>query len=95
VEIRELQRSEFDAAARVLTRAMHENPIDVAVFGPNAKRRQRVLIPFFRRELGGLSNRGVLVGAFEGAQLLGVSCAARPGMCQPSEAGRAAIKQGG
>jgi GNAT superfamily N-acetyltransferase len=84
VEIRELQQSEFDAAARLLMRAMLNNPIDVAVFGRDAARRQRVMIPFFRRELSGLSNRGLLRGAFDGDELLGVCCAARPGLCQPS-----------
>jgi hypothetical protein len=64
VDIRELRPSEFVAAARLLTRAMHENPIDVAVFGPDPDRRQRVLFPFFRRELTGLAGRGLLIGAF-------------------------------
>ena len=84
VDIRELRPSEFVAAARLLTRAMHENPIDVAVFGPDPDRRQRVLFPFFRRELTGLAKRGLLIGAFDASVMQGVCCMARPGRCQPT-----------
>jgi ribosomal protein S18 acetylase RimI-like enzyme len=83
MEIRDLHRSEIDTAAGLLSRGMCDNPNNIAAFGPDADRRQKMLTVFFRRLLQSQFARGGFLGAFDGSTLLGVCGMAAPGRCQP------------
>jgi GNAT superfamily N-acetyltransferase len=83
--LRELHRAEVDGAARLLGRAMRDNPINVRAFGiQNDERRRRAVTRLFIPVLHGLYRRGFVVGAFCESTLVGVCGMARPGLCQPT-----------
>jgi GNAT superfamily N-acetyltransferase len=83
--LRELQRAELHGAARLLGRAMRDNPIDARAFGiQNDERRRRAVTRFFVPVLHGLYRRGLVLGAFCESTLVGVYGMARPGLCQPT-----------
>jgi ribosomal protein S18 acetylase RimI-like enzyme len=84
LNVRQLVRSELDAAADVLGRGMRDNPINIAAFGASAHHRQRALARFFRPALRGLYRRGEILGAFGEEILSGVCGMAPPGRCQPT-----------
>ena len=83
MEIRELQPSEITEAAKLLSRGMNDNPINVAVFGSDAGRRQATLARFFLAAMQGTFRRGKLVGAFSDGIMLGVCAMTPAGKCQP------------
>jgi len=84
MEIRQLRPSERQSAADLLSRAMRDNPINMAVFGPDDACRQRALALFFETALQGLERRGLVLGAFGDGAMLGVCGVAPPGQCQPA-----------
>jgi Acetyltransferase (GNAT) domain len=84
VSVRELARPELSEAARVLGRGMRDNPINVQAFGGTADHRVRALTRFFEAALGGLSQRGLILGAFHGSAIIGVCGMAPPGRCNPA-----------
>jgi ribosomal protein S18 acetylase RimI-like enzyme len=82
--LRELQKSELNFAAQLLGRSMCDNPVNVRAFGiENRERRTRAMSRFFLPVLEGLFGRGLVVGAFHDAKLVGVCGMARPQSCQP------------
>jgi ribosomal protein S18 acetylase RimI-like enzyme len=83
--LRELQRAELHGAARLLGRAMRDNPINVRAFCiQNDERRCRAVTGLFVPALQGLYRRGLVLGAFCEGTLVGVCGMARPGLCQPT-----------
>jgi ribosomal protein S18 acetylase RimI-like enzyme len=83
--LQELQSIELSEAAHLLGRGMCHNPANVRAFGiPDALYRSRALARFFVPVLQGLYRRGVILGAFRDATLVGVCGMARPGLCQPT-----------
>ena len=84
MEIRELRRSELDEAAKPLSRGMRDNPDHIAAFGLHVDRRRQVVDGFFRAVLPGLHMRGMILGAFDGAAMLGVCGLAPPSRRQPA-----------
>jgi hypothetical protein len=54
VEIRELRNLEIEEAARLLSRGMRDNPINIAAFGVDPMRRQEALARFFQAAMQGL-----------------------------------------
>jgi ribosomal protein S18 acetylase RimI-like enzyme len=82
--LRQLGPDGLDEAARVLGRGMRDNPINARAFGEDPERRGRALTRFFLPVLRGVYRRGLVVGAWQGDRLVGVSAAAPPGKCQPA-----------
>lgn len=83
--LRELQRAELHGAARLLGRAMRDNPINARAFSiQNDERRLRAVTRLFVPVLHGLYRRGLILGAFCESTLVGVFGMARPGLCQPT-----------
>ncbi len=83
VIVRQLGGADLEAAARLLGRGMRDNPINARAFGEDPERRTRALTRFFFPVLRGVHRRGIVMGAWRGDVLLGVSAAAPPGKCQP------------
>ena len=82
--LRELQKSELNGAAQLLGRGMCDNPVNARAFGIESReRRARAMSRFFLPVLEGLYGRGLIVGAFHEADLVGVCGMARPQSCQP------------
>ena len=82
--LRELQKSELNGAAQLLGRGMCDNPVNVHAFGIGSReRRAQAMSRFFLPVLEGLYGRGLIVGAFHEADLVGVCGMARPQSCQP------------
>src|SRR5262249_114136 len=78
-EIRELHRSQFHAAANLLARAMRDDPMHVAVFGPRALHRLGQLDRFFCALLPVMDQAPL--SAWEADSLIGVAGYFRPGTC--------------
>jgi ribosomal protein S18 acetylase RimI-like enzyme len=84
VTLRQLRRAELHEAANLLGRGMCDNPILVSVFRISDKeRRARALERFFARVVGGLYQRGLILGAFSESLLVAVCGMAPPGSCRP------------
>jgi hypothetical protein len=82
--LRELRRDELYLAAQLLGRGMCDNPMNVMTFGiAHRERRSRAMARFFLPVLQGLLARGLIMGAFDNACLVGVCVAACPRRCQP------------
>jgi GNAT superfamily N-acetyltransferase len=62
---------------------MRDNPNNERAFGLAGQAREIALGRFFRPVLGGVSGRGVVLGATVDGRLAGVCAMARPGCCQP------------
>jgi len=78
--LRTLRRAELPQAAGVAARALADNPINVAVYGPDHDRRVRRNEAAFRAFLPTLACP--LLGAYQGQTLVGVVGVAPPGTCQ-------------
>jgi GNAT superfamily N-acetyltransferase len=89
--IRQLLNHELLIAARLLSRAMCDNPIDVRAFGGEAARRRRSLERFYAPVLRGLSGRGQILGGFRDAEMIAVCAFAPPGHCQATLAEKVRI----
>jgi ribosomal protein S18 acetylase RimI-like enzyme len=85
VKLGQLRRTDLRPAARILGRAMRDNPVNVRAFAiSDAERRRRALERFFRPVLFGLHQRGLIYGAYRDNELIGICGIARPGFCQPT-----------
>lgn len=85
LKIRQLNHENLTEAAHLVGRAMQDNPSLVRIFAIEAKeRRYRTMMRFFKPVLSGLFDRGLILGAFLGDELVGVCGLARPGLCQPT-----------
>jgi GNAT superfamily N-acetyltransferase len=82
--LRLLRGKELTQAARLVGRAMRDNPANVAAFGmPNAEHRSLAMGHFFVPVLRGIYQRGLVLGAFRSNGLVGICGMARPGFCRP------------
>ena len=83
--MRKLQRKETPLAARLLGRAMRDNPINRRAFAiADNARREQALARFFLPVLLGLCARGEVQAAFHDNALVGVCGLAPPKRCQPT-----------
>ena len=83
--VRELHEADLAEAARLVARGMRDNPSNIRAFRiSDADRRSWALSRFFAPVLHGLYRRGLILGAFRDASLVGVCGIARPGLCQPT-----------
>jgi ribosomal protein S18 acetylase RimI-like enzyme len=83
-DIRNLEPTELAAAAAVLGRAMRDNPLHAAAFGPDPDRREQALTRMFEPVLRHIARKGAVLGAFTGGSLVGVTGMAPPGRCAPT-----------
>lgn len=82
--LRQLRRDEIYVAAQLLGRGMCDNPMNIRAFGiEDRERRSQAMTRFFRAVLEGMYERGVIMGAFDNACLVGVCVSAGPQSCQP------------
>jgi len=85
-DLRELQKSELNGAAQLLGRGMCDNPVNVSRIWHREPRAPRAAMSlFFFPVLEGLYRRGLVIGAFNDAKLVGVCGMARP---QPANQAR-------
>lgn len=94
LNIRDLREDEVAIAAALCTRAMADNPAQVAAFGSDAPRRRRIADALFRPLLAGLLRRGRVKAAIEHQSIVGIAAAAAPERCDPGLLERAAILAG-
>jgi ribosomal protein S18 acetylase RimI-like enzyme len=81
IELRELHGAELTPAAQLLARAMRDDPIHCAVFGPDAGRRLGRLSVFFDALLPRMGRTPL--SAWDAGQLVGVLGQFPPGLCCP------------
>jgi hypothetical protein len=82
--LRLLRGKELTQAARLVGSAMRDNPANVAVFRmQNAELRSSAMGHFFVPVLGGIYQRGLVLGAFRSNGLVGICGMTRPGFCRP------------
>lgn len=84
VAIQPVRSLQLPSAAAVLARGMRDNPVHVPVFGGPPARREHALRELFTEVLHQYQTKGIILGAFEDGQLLGVCAMVEPGQCQPS-----------
>jgi ribosomal protein S18 acetylase RimI-like enzyme len=82
--VRELRSDELGTAAAVLSRGMRDNPLHRQVFGADPERREAALRQLFTVLLMQYQAKGIVLGAFSPATLVGVCAMVHPGRCQPS-----------
>jgi GNAT superfamily N-acetyltransferase len=84
LELRLLHRKELEEGAQLLGRGMRDNPANMRVFPiRDCEERSRAMGRFFVPVLGGLYQRGLVLGAVLSNRLVGICGMARPGFCQP------------
>ncbi len=82
LQLHPLGAGDLDAAARLLGRAMRDNPLHVAVFGAAVELRERRLRRFFAAVLPWILRCGWMLGAFQAGQPVGLIGALPPGACR-------------
>jgi GNAT superfamily N-acetyltransferase len=83
LDIGDLGPDEVEEAVGVLARGMRDNPVHVAVFGPDPDRRTRTLLRMFGQLFRVMSAYGAIVARHEGA-IVGVAGHAEGGGCRPT-----------
>jgi hypothetical protein len=84
--ILELHPEDTALVADLTARGMRDNPLDIAAFGPNVALRERRMRKLFRVALPMTLKKGVLLGASDGATLVGIAANLSSAECQPSPA---------
>jgi hypothetical protein len=91
VAIRELRHTELRLAAELTARGMRDNPLNIAAFGLDADRRLARMRRMFRIALPMTFRKGVIIGAFNGAALVGVAASVSSISCQASPIEKVAL----
>lgn len=81
-ELRELCQTQTASAARLVARAMRDNPTHEAVFGTSPARRERRLIRFFGGVIPLILSKGTIIGTWDGDRLVGLLGILPPGTCR-------------
>lgn len=87
VEVRGLRRSELTTALAVIARGMRDNPLHVAAYGEDPRRRLRCHARLVGAKFA-VSPGLQLLGAFRAGTLVAVTGVAPVGTCQPTAAQR-------
>jgi ribosomal protein S18 acetylase RimI-like enzyme len=82
IAVRELTPDDLSAAIGIVSRGMLDNPIHVCALGPDPGVRRARLGRMFALGFPILFANGVVLGAFDGATLVGVAGMVPPGRCQ-------------
>jgi len=80
--IRPLRLQELVIAAHVAARGMRENPLNIAAFGRETAKREERIRGMFRIGLSMAHRNGLVLGAFDGAVLVGVAATTPSTKCQ-------------
>ncbi len=83
VEVRDLRRSEIDAAVALLARGMRDNPLHVAAYGVDPERRRRSIERTFSMLFRVFGDQQPIC-ALDGGTLVAVTGVAPTGTCQPT-----------
>ncbi len=89
MNVETLAPADLGLAAAVLARGMRDNPIHVAVFGPDPEVRRRALEPLFRAVLANRPERPRV--ATRAGFVVGYAGASAPGGCMPPPAALARL----
>lgn len=82
VQLRDMRPHHVPAAAKLLARAMADNPTHEAVFGEAMNAPDRQLVRLFVAVVSLVQSRGSLVGAWNGETLVGLVGMLPPGACR-------------
>jgi len=82
IAVHRLTHAFIEPAARLLADSMRDNPLHRRVFGDDELQVARVLSTAFVRLLHRQLESGLVLGAFDGAALVGVAAMVPPGHCQ-------------
>ena len=82
--IRELRLEELIVAADLTARSMRDNPLNVAAFGSDLATRRERMRRMFRIALPMIHRKGFVLGAFDGAVLVGLAGSMPSTRCQPA-----------
>ena len=83
LSIRELRLDDLFVAADLTARSMRDNPLNVAAFGSDLARRKERMRRMFRIVLPTTHRKGLVLGAFDGAVLVGLAGTMPSTSCQP------------
>lgn len=83
IAIQRLTPEFIERAARLLASSMRDNPLHRRVFGDDEAQLAQLLTTAFARLLRRQLGSGLVLGAFDGATLVGVAAMVPPGHCQP------------
>lgn len=89
--VREISAAEMSFAADLTARGMRDNPLDVAAFGADKDRRVSRMRRMFRIALPMIRRKGLILGAFNGAVMVGVAGTMPSAVCQPSPTEKLAL----
>jgi len=89
LEIRDARPHELSVVAAVLSRGMRDNPLHLAVFGPEPEERQRKLENFFRILLAWMPHSPWV--AVRQGTIVAVCGMGGPGRCQPTSSQKVSI----
>lgn len=81
IKLKILSAKDFEIAAELLSIAMLDNPLHVAVFGLDRKKRKHNLYKFFYLLLPFIYSKGFLYGAIREEKLIGLLAVMTPGSC--------------
>ena len=84
ITVRELAPADLSAAIGIVARGMRDNPIHVCALGPDPEVRSARLSRLFALAFPILFANGIVLGAFDGATLVGVAGMVPPGRCRLS-----------
>jgi hypothetical protein len=84
IVVRELGEADLPSAVGIVARGMRDNPLHIAALGSDTETRGHRLIRMFTAALPLIFSKGVILGAFDGATLVGIAGMVAPGRCQPS-----------
>jgi len=82
--VRELRPEDLVEAIAIIARGMRDNPLHVSALGYDTRTRAHRLERMFALALPMIFKKGVLLGAFDGARMVGVAGMVPPGRCQPT-----------
>ena len=91
IVVRELDEADLPSAVGIVARGMRDNPLHVAALGSDTETRGHRLIRMFTVALPLIFSKGNVLGAFDGATLVGIAGMVAPGRCQPSLAEKLAL----
>lgn len=91
IVVRELDETDLPSAVGIVARGMRDNPLHIAALGSDTETRGHRLIRMFTVALPLIFSKGTVLGAFDGATLVGIAGMVAPGRCQPSLAEKLAL----
>jgi len=82
--VRELDQVDLPSAVGIVARGMRDNPLHIAALGSDTETRGHRLIRMFTVALPLIFSKGVVLGAFDGATLVGIAGMVAFVLCDPA-----------